>query len=220
MNSPPWLLVLGRFYGAMLKMHHLISYRYMDSIYPHTWFPVTVLNLFRFIQQLQIFERMGSWDVRDGKDLRVPPSRGNFKLQENSTHQAKGPWIILTDLILGSYIPNLLIWKRALSGMVRLYKTSFIHVILISETVLPTCNFTHQINRWLILLWVEYFCDLKKHKKIVEQMRFRDIEMATTSHLLCAYYETECLQLVPALEGLWQSVSGRDTGPRVRRLEF
>lgn len=89
-----------------------------------------------------------------------------FKIRENSTqHTAIGLWIILTDPILGLYIPNLLIWKKALSGLVCLYKTLSIQVILVSEMVLPTCNFTGQINKWFILLWVKYFCGMYKAQK-------------------------------------------------------
>ena len=113
---------------------------------------------------------------------------------ESRTHQAKGPCIIiLTDIIEGHIFQisqlRKMYYQRWLD-LKKKKKTCYIYVILISEAVLPTCNFTWQINKWFSLLWVEYFHSVIwiNHEKLVEPMRFKDIIVVTTSHLFSPCY--------------------------------
>lgn len=106
---------------------------------------------------------------------------------ESRTHQAKGPWIIiLTDIIEGHIFQICQLRKMYYQRWLDLKKKKcYMYVILISKVVLPTCNFTWQINKWFILLWVEYFHSVIwiKHKKLVEPMRFKDTTVVITSRL-------------------------------------
>ena len=105
-------------------------------------------------------------------------------------------------------------------GFKKKKKTCYIYVILISEVVLPTCNFTWQINKWFILLWVEYFHSVVwiKHKKLVEPMRFKDIMVVTTSHLFSPCYgELNAFNSLLSENGFKRPLAERTL---VRRLEF